>query len=211
MAILKTLRRDQEGASLTEFAIAIPVVLTLILGSFDLMIGFWQWNQAMKALERGARIAAVSNPVASGMIAPVITAAGEPYGVDALQKIVCDGQTQTCTSSGAGASPGSISFSQTALDTIVYGRGANTCGSPSSLDNIGMCDIFPRITPQNVVIEYRQTGLGFQGRPGGPVPTITIRLKNIPLSFVFIGAMLNAQLNTTSTTVTAEDLSSTGT
>jgi hypothetical protein len=62
-------------------------------------------------------------------------------------------------------------FDQTAMNTIVFGRGSSSCSDAKSADTVGMCDIFPRITPANVVIVYAQIGLGYADRPGGPMPT----------------------------------------
>jgi hypothetical protein len=62
-----------------------------------------------------------------------------------------------------------------------------------------------------VVIIYAQAGLGFAGRPGGPVPTITISLKNLPLQFFFLSALMgfnDLRIPPLTTSMTAEDLSS---
>jgi hypothetical protein len=73
-----------------------------------------------------------------------------------------------------------------------------------------LCDRFNRITPQNVSITYSHTGLGFSGRPGGPVPTITLRLTGLTFTFVAVGALANfAQVTTMpdfKVTMTGEDL-----
>jgi hypothetical protein len=74
-----------------------------------------------------------------------------------------------------------------------------------------MCDIFTKITPTNVVITYTQSGLGFAGRPGGPVPTITISLKDLRLHLFFLrglAAFDDLQMPPLTTSMTAEDLSS---
>jgi hypothetical protein len=74
-----------------------------------------------------------------------------------------------------------------------------------------MCDIFPRIRPENVVIVYTQTGLGYAGRPGGPVPTITISLHDLPFQFFFLSGLRGFKdipIPASITSITAEDLSS---
>jgi hypothetical protein len=74
-----------------------------------------------------------------------------------------------------------------------------------------MCDIFPRIRPANVVIVYTQTGLGYAGRPGGPVPTITLSLQNLPFQFFFLSGLRGFKdipIPASTTSITAEDLSS---
>ena len=58
---------DETGAVFAEFAILLPIVVTIVCGSVDFLYAFYQWNAAAKAVEVGARIAAVSDPVASGL------------------------------------------------------------------------------------------------------------------------------------------------
>ena len=83
----------------------------------------------------------------------------------------------------------------------------------TSFYTAGMCDVFNRITPANVRIVYTQpaapAGLGFAGRPGGPVPTIKISLQNMPFRFFFLGDLLgfrDMQIPSAATTMTGEDL-----
>jgi hypothetical protein len=99
------------------------------------------------------------------------------------------------------------------MRTIVFGRGSTACGDATSSYTAGMCDIFSKITPANVRIAYTQpaapAGLGFAGRPGGPVPTIKISLQNMPFRFFFLGDLLgfrNIQVPDAATTMTGEDL-----
>jgi hypothetical protein len=61
------------------------------------------------------------------------------------------------------------------------------------------------------VVSYRQTGLGYAGRPGGPVPTITIAIRDLPFQFFFLGGLMGfnrIQMPALTTSITAEDLSS---
>jgi hypothetical protein len=74
-----------------------------------------------------------------------------------------------------------------------------------------MCDIFSRIAAANVVVVYTQTGLGYAGRPGGPVPTITVSIENLPFQFFFLSGSMgfdNIQIPALTTSITAEDLAS---
>jgi hypothetical protein len=99
---------------------------------------------------------------------------------------------------------------------MVSGRGsaAGTCPASTSLYTTGMCQIFNRITPANVVVEYVQpsspSGLGVAGRPGGPVPVITVSLQNLPFTFYFLGGLLGfADINIPVTSsITGEYMSS---
>ena len=97
------------------------------------------------------------------------------------------------------------------MNTIVFGRGSLSCTDATSFYTAGMCDVFARITPANVVIVYAQTGLGFADRPGGPVPTITVSLQNLNFQFFFLGGLMgfsNIAVPGMTTTITGEDLSS---
>ena len=64
------------------------------------------------------------------------------------------------------------------------------------------------LDPRNVVVTYTATGLGYQTRLGGPVPTITVSLQNINFQFFFLGGLLGfADITVPSmlSTVTGED------
>jgi hypothetical protein len=73
-----------------------------------------------------------------------------------------------------------------------------------------MCLIFPRIKPENVRIEYVHTGLGYAGRPGGPLPTITVGLIGLNFDFIILSGFLGLppiSMSGLTATATAEDLS----
>ncbi len=213
---LARLRKDDEGAALAEFAVLISVFLLVLGGIIDFSMAFWQWNQAIKAVERGARIAAVSNPVASSLTAlnPAgCVNPGDPNPQVSFPKITCDGSSSSCTGATG------VTYNATAMNWIVYGRGQSACAtSPTSAYAVGMCNILAKIKPQNVVVEYRQTGLGFCGRPGGPVPTIEVSLKSttahpLKFDFLFLGGLLGLNQITfpaVKTSITGEDLLSSG-
>jgi hypothetical protein len=220
--------RDQCGNVLVEVTVMIPFLLTLLLGSVDFLNVYLQLNEATKAVEVGARIAAVSDPVASGLSSPTgqtniatgWATASCPLGSTSdtcmpAFTITCDGGTQACTCT-SGSCTGMGSYSSTAMNYIVYGRdGKNACGDAPSYYAAGICDIFnavPPIGPANVKVIYRQTGLGFVGRGAGAVPTITVELQNVPFQFFFLNGLLgfaNKKVNNNiATTITGEALSS---
>ena len=154
---------------------------------------FYQWNAAAKAVQIGARLAAVSDPVASGLngLSQAVVGASVPPGAAMPKFIVtCDGRTATCTCNGSAPAGGLRSYDGAAMNTIVFGRGSSSCSDAKSGDGVGMCDIFSRITPTNVKIVYAQTGLGYAGRPGGPTPTITVSLQNLPFQFFFLRGLM---------------------
>ncbi|MCZ6495175.1 MAG: hypothetical protein O6924_03245, partial [Alphaproteobacteria bacterium] len=85
-----------------------------------------------------------------------------------------------------------------------------------------MRKIFPRIAASNVAVEYYFMGLGFVGRPCGPVPSVTVRLQNMNFDFIVIDALLNVffagggfasslAMPSFTATMTGEDLNTQGT
>ena len=55
--------RDDRGVSLTEGLITIPIVLLVFATFVEFGYAMSQWNQTVKALQYGARLAAVSDPL----------------------------------------------------------------------------------------------------------------------------------------------------
>ena len=192
----KNIWRDESGAALLEFTAAAFTFFIILFGVVEFAYVFYQWNAATKAVQLGARLAAVSEPVASslnsytGLSATVLP--GDPMpGFDC----VCSGATNNCRSGSVydgsaytcPGAPYTISTTPAALaafNTIVYGRGNGTTCTGTG-NNIGMCNLLPLnppLTPANVIVRYQYTNLGYAGRPPGPnhtaapVPTITVSL-----------------------------------
>ena len=232
----KNLLHDTSGAVLIEFTVAAAMFFLLLFGSVEFANAFYQWNAATKAVQWGARVAAVSDPVAANLK----TFTGVENGTlpgdvlpSAAYDCVCKGSTGACTGTMPASAPAcSIGATGLAsLQRIVYGvAGATTCGTSTSNRDMGMCHLFPRLTIKNVDVEYQYTGLGYAGRPGGPVPTITVRVHQrltpstvdadvLQFQFILIGGLMriaNAafpdfiDLPSFATTVTGEDLTATG-
>src|SRR6476620_9572406 len=96
--------RDQDGSVMIEAAIMIPIIFVFVLGSIDFLMAFYQWNAASKAVQLGARIAAVSDPVAQGLgdlSTNVVGTSGNP-GDRTMPSftVTCSGSAATCTCSG---------------------------------------------------------------------------------------------------------------
>jgi len=90
------------------------------------------------------------------------------------------------------------------------GSGGASCPTSTGYYDSGMCHMFWRVTPANVRIEYHQTGLGYAGRPGGPVPTITVQLQGLLFQYFFLGRLMgfaDIYIGPMTTTMTGEDLS----
>jgi uncharacterized protein (UPF0333 family) len=210
---LKAIARDERGAVLVEVTIVMTIMLVFLLGSIEFLFVFYQRNAAAKAVQIGARLAAVSDPVASGLNALSTTVLGPrvPEGSAMSDFVItCDGSTARCICT-TGICPPDLAYNAAAMNMLVFGRSSSSCGDAKSSYDTGMCDIFARITPANVIITYAQSGLGFAGRPGGPVPTITISLKDLRLQFFFLRGLAglgDPQIPPLTMSMTAEDLSS---
>ena len=208
----RSLIRGDDGAVLVEVTITMTIMFVFLLGSIEFLLAFYQWNAATKAVALGARIAAVSDPVVTnlgGLSMAVVGPAVLPGNPMPYFAVTCDGRAATCLCTGA--CPGLGGYSEAAMRTIVFGRGSSSCHDATSFYDSGMCDIFPRITPENVMITYVQTGLGYAGRPAGPSPTVTVSLQNLPFEFFFLRGLsrfANIQIPAMTTPITGEDLSS---
>jgi Flp pilus assembly protein TadG len=205
--------RDDSGAVFAEFAILLPLVVTVVCGSIDFLNAFFQWNAAAKAIEVGARIAAVSDPVATGLDNlgnQAVLNGAAPGSLLPAYTVTCSDGSCSC----AGTCPGLAgnSYDRVAMNRIIFGRGSSACGDATSYYATGMCDVLPSITAANVVIVYSHTGLGYAGRPGAPVSTITLSLQNLQFQFFFLTALFRVHIAIPpmTTTITAEDLCSNG-
>jgi hypothetical protein len=198
---MRGLWRDCRGGVLVETTVMLTILMVFVLGSVDMLLAMYQWNAASKAVQIGARLASVSDPVSSDLLTMTGIEGGalpgDPFPYFIRQ---CDGSAATCTGG---------TFSAAALNTIVYGRGNSTCTGGGTVYNTGMCDMFARIAPANVHITYEQTGLGYAGRPGGPSPTITVRLQGLAFQFYFLGRFFPDRNISVTVTASAEDMRST--
>ena len=197
--------RDQNGGVLVEATILIPMIFVFVFGSVDFLYAFSQWSMADKAVAHGARLAAVSDPVSSdlsvmtGLVGGVTPGQAMPAFTRICSAADPKGEIGTCTEG---------MYNPAAMQRIVFGQaGATSCGNATT----GMCSFYAPITAANVTIAYTQTGLGYAGRPGGPVPTITVSLRNLPIQFFFLSGIMgfgNMKMPPMTTTVTGEGLSS---
>lgn len=190
--------RDTEGAALVEATVMMTIIFVFVLGGIDFLFAFYEWNAASKAVELGARVAVVSNPVdpaLNALSAAAVSSTVAPGGVMPAFKVKCDGNAATCTC--VSGTCGTVSYDATAMATIVT----------------SMSNLFNRIATKNVVITYTQTGLGYAGRPDGPIPTVDVSLQGLSFQFFFLGDLLgfaNKQImSALATSITGESLSST--
>lgn len=174
---LATFARDARGTALVEGLIVFPLVLMSFATLIEFGFAVYQWNQTAKAVQLGARLAAVSDPLVTDMSPLVADYPVEQGGAppSAAVSVVC----------GAGAS----ACDSARLDRLIYGSDG-VCAPDYGTSKAGMCDFQPRIGPQNLRITYARSGLGYVGRPSGPVVTLTVELRDMTFNFFLLGALL---------------------
>lgn len=178
--LISRLTRDTRGGPAAEFALVLPIILIFLLGIIDVGRFAWEVNQAEKATQTGARWAAVTAMIPSGLANySFATSAGIPAGSPVPASAF---PGVSCTITGC-----------TCLGTCGFSTTANTAAFNNLVDR--MNDIKPDITAANVVVEYRYSGLGFAGDPNGPdvAPIISVRLQNlqfVPTTLVLFGGSI---------------------
>lgn len=169
MKMLLRLLRCTRAAAGAEFALILPLFLLLLFGVIDAGRFLWEFNQAEKATQMGARYAVVTDPVAPGLatysfaISDGITQ-GSAVPVANFDNADCTDGTCTCTGGGI---CDDIGYDQTAFDNIV-GR---------------MSAFYPPIDNANVEITYKNVGLGFSGDPDNPNVSALVTVKLTDLTF----------------------------
>jgi hypothetical protein len=98
---LKRLRDDTDGAAFLEFTVFAMFFFTLLFGIVEFTLAYYQWNAGTKAVQLGARLAAVSNPVSDELaVASWDLADYAPGDIVAID----DGFTIVCTGADGGRS-----------------------------------------------------------------------------------------------------------
>nr|WP_241741529.1 TadE/TadG family type IV pilus assembly protein [Gemmobacter straminiformis] len=191
-----------------EGLIVFPLVLTVIITFVEFGYAVFQWSQTGKAVAVGARLAAVSTPVAPGYatldddyVSSSTLLAGEPVPAATV--------STSCAIASRGAGE---TYSICNSDALRFIRGSDGVCNPNYGTGVaGMCDLNPRIEGKNVIVTYTRAGLGYVGRVSGPVPTVTVQTRDIPFYFFFVGALFGLNridMPVSPVTVTGEDMAS---
>ena len=199
--MLERLIRSEGGASGVEFAMLVPLLLILLFGIIDGGRFAWEFNRAEKATQAGARVAIVTDIVASDLytqdfvgqtVGGVGYTQGDPIQASALGQI-------TCQQSG-----GAVGCTCT----------VNPCpalGTPSSSGWNAVVSrmqaMYPAISAANVAVEYRGSGVGYAGDPSGMdmSPLVTVRLKDLEFTPITTLLLATLKMPEAATTLTAED------
>ncbi len=223
-ARFKQFLADENAATIIEATFTMLTFMVILFGAIEFSFLYYQWNAAAKAVQFGARLAAVSAPIPQAFTA-MSGVGGTVYAGDAMppfnilcQSTAVDGSSASCSGSITTATP-------TALQALVFGRttagvARNACDytlrvTAAEKRTLGMCNFMfgTRLQANNVEVRYQYTGLGYAGRPGGPVPTITVSLRNMQYDFIFLNGLMGlapVSMPSFATTVTGEDLNVTG-
>lgn len=196
-AITKLIR--DENASAAEFALVLPVAMAFLLGIIDGGRYMWEINRAEKATQAGARAAAVTTMIPSGVIDYSFSIEnGVPQGSSVPPE---DFPGITCIGSDSGPS---CSWDQAPAETIDGTGNADAF----TLILARMRNFLPGLNARNVEIRYSHSGLGFAGDPNGPdvAPVITVSLVDMqfePILTTVFG--LTWRLPSASYSLTQED------
>jgi Flp pilus assembly protein TadG len=188
------LRDDDRGAVMVETTIIAFLLVFLPFAVAEFGLAWWQWNAAEKATQFAVQRAVTSSPVATELAtftcgnADIIpgTPCSAP-GATSFGTITCSGASSSCS--------GGYSF-----DAVEFARLRTR-----------MQSIDPTITSANIVVEYRDVGLGFAGR-STPVPLVSVRLVNMTFNFIAMSAFIEGPITMPEfrATLTGEDLSTAG-
>ena len=213
---------DTSGAAFAEMSVGISAFFLILFGIVEFGYIYYQYNAASKAMQWAARVAAVSSPVASdlstytGLSATVLPGDPMPSYDVTCQASDAVGSNVTCTGTTGLTTPSAVSF-----QALLFGRypaNKTACEDPIVVGateapgtHMGVCNYFSNVKGNNLVVRYQYTGMGYAGRPGGPVPSVTVSLRNMQYQYFFLGGFIGVStLNMPSfaTTVTGEDLNS---
>ncbi|OCP36127.1 TadE/TadG family type IV pilus assembly protein [Ensifer sp. LC163] len=194
--------QDTRGVSLTEGLITFPLVILMFAAFVEFGYAMHQWNQTVKALQYGARLAAVSDPVNSNFNPVTAVESTDPLVVGTGVRPAPAGLPRIWTCEGVNCN--------SQLNRIVYGSAAaESCPELALGARPGMCHINPRFRKNNVVVTYERSGLGYWGRPDGAVVTIRLASQNITFDLPILGALLGLNditIPAHPVTITSEDL-----
>ena len=205
------LAKCTSAASAAEFALVTPLLLLLLFGIIDAGRLMWEFNEAEKATQVGARVAIVTNVLSSGLrdadyegqtVGTTTIGPGDPIPAGALGTMLC---TNTGCSCAVSPCPAVGTFDSTTFNNVIVSR---------------MQLIYPAITASNVQVRYSGSGLGFAdnsssvgGGGGGATeqmevsPLVTVSLTGLQFTPVTSLLFASIPMPSFSTTLTAEDAS----
>ncbi|SDA90674.1 TadE/TadG family type IV pilus assembly protein [Sinorhizobium sp. NFACC03] len=190
--------QDQRGVTFAEGLITLPLVLLVFAAFVEFGYAMSQWNQTVKALQFGARLAAVSDPLTSDF--------DDVFPIEAENPLNNGDLAPNDATISSTCGPDLVNCSDE-LSRVVLGSDGQ-CGVTSD-PNPGICDLNWRIQPANVVVTYQRSGLGYWGRPNGPVLTMRLEVRHVTFDLPLLGGLLGLdriEIPAHPVTLTTEDL-----
>ncbi|MBC7164154.1 MAG: pilus assembly protein [Roseovarius sp.] len=196
-SLIRRFWRDDGGLALTEALLTIPIMLLVLAAMVEFGVAVFQWNQATKAVQIGARRAVVSSPI---------------VGDAAYASLGDFSASGTLPGDPVPVVPASVSCRGATCNTVRLNRlltgGDGVCGAVGG-GFVGMCDVAPFLRAENVMVTYHRSFLGYVGRPYGQVSTVTVELRDVTVDFVLIDTLLgidNITIPSQPVSMTSEDL-----
>lgn len=189
----------------------LPLLMLLLFGVIDAGRWLWVYNQAEKATQVGARMAAVTNTLSPGLIdedyagqtiAGATLKTGDYVPVEALGEILCNSDGCSCDPAD-GLCPATVGTMDATTFAAIVAR---------------MNLMFPAIKAENVEVRYSGSGLGSVGADptgggGGGAdrmeisPLITVNLRDMTFEPITTFLLASMAMPDFRTTMTAEDAS----
>lgn len=174
--------RDERGIALTETLLIFPIILITITAMVEGGLAVFQWNQATKAVQIGARLAAVSSPIVGDTAYADLSSDWNPE---------LGGDPVPGTTISVACGPGSPPCDPDRIARLLTGSDSSCDSADASAGDImGMCDYASFIGINNVHVTYYRSGLGYVGRPNGPVTSITVELRNLTFDFLIFDKLI---------------------
>ncbi len=172
ISALRRFGRDEDGASLIEYALVISLFMLVFFAILDFgRLGF-NWVMTEKAMQRAARIAVTRAPVCDGVPDTFERGINTAPAYGAL----CRSDAGVCNDVGIQAC---VLESSPALASMTdYETGCGTVSNPDTATEI-WCTIWPILpsnaTPRNIRVSYAfDQNLGFLGGPYTPMVEVAV-------------------------------------
>ena len=201
--MIRRLLLDARGASAAEFALVLPLLMILTLGTIDAGRYFWELSRAKKATQYGVRIASVTDPIEGAIATESYIGKANGAGILRQGDIVPAALVPTVVCTHDGTNPSCAGWSGNAASSVDTGTG-------NAFEQVHerMEAIFPAIELENVVIRYEGSGLGYAGDPHGPdaVPLVTVELRNLQFRPITAFLLASLTLPNVGSSLTGEDM-----
>jgi hypothetical protein len=150
----KRFLRDESGAFIIEFGLTFPVLVLLSFGLLEFSLVAFDYQRAAEATRRGVRLAIIQEPI------PNTT--GLLYDSNIV-----------CTADAGGA------VSCTGGEPATDGNGNSLADGRFAALLAYMQQVYPTLTPENIIVVFEGTDVGDAGDSGGVFPVVTVKLRDV--------------------------------